>query len=194
MFPYSNILLIGSLGATSISIGLFIYLSHYEMSGSSQPGNNGPGQIISSVPSIRLAIFLITTSLIGACAVFNVIDFSQTEDEPLLVGINLDDNMTSFNVTNSTLPPFTTVPLNTEYSEIPPVYLFLCGLSLSAISAFLRAGFILKLFMMILTVILQTVILYTSRLFEQYEEYHSDSVYVPSSLILICQETWIINI
>lgn len=175
---HSNILLIGSLGATSISIGLFLYLSHYEMSGTSQPGNNGPGQIISSVRSIRLAIFLITTSLIGACAVFNVIDFSQPEDEPLLVGINLDDNITSFNVTNitSTLPPYTPISQNTEYSDIPPVYLFLCGLSLSAISAFLRAGFILKLFMMILTVVLQTIILYTSRLFQQYEEYHSDSM------------------
>ena len=146
------------------------------MSGNSQPGNNGPGQIISSVRSIRLAIFLITTSLIGACAVFNVIDISQPDDEPLLIGINLDDNITNFNVTNSTLPTFTLTSQSTEYSEIPPVYLFLCGLSLSAISAFLRAGFILKLFMMILTVILQTVILYTSRLFEQYEEYQSDSM------------------
>jgi adenylate cyclase 2 len=164
----SNILLIGSLGATSISIGLFLYLSHYEMSITSEPGNNGPGQIISSVRSIRLAIFLITTSLIGACAVFNVIDFSQTISEPLLV---IEDyNLTFVNNTNvtSTLPPFVPIPQN---SDIPPIYLFLCGLSLSAISAFLRAGFILKLVMMILTVILQTVILYTSRLFEQYEEY-----------------------
>jgi adenylate cyclase 2 len=167
----SNILLIGSLGATSISIGLFLYLSHYEMSVTSEIGNNGPGQIISSVFSIRLAIFLITTSLIGACAVFNVIDFSQTILEPLLV--IQDDNFTIVNNTNATTsqpPPF--IPQN---SDIPPIYLFLCGLSLSAISAFLRAGFILKLVMMLLTVILQTIILYTSRLFEQYEEL-SDSM------------------
>jgi adenylate cyclase 2 len=171
-FLNSNILLIGSLGATSISIGLFLYLSHYEMSVTSEIGNNGPGQIISSVRSIRLAIFLITTSLIGACAVFNVIDFSQTIEEPLLV--IQDDNLTIVNNTNvsSTLPPFIPVP---HSSDIPPIYLFLCGLSLSAISAFLRAGFILKLVMMILTVALQTVILYTSRLFEEYEMY-SDSV------------------
>lgn len=171
---FSNILLIGSLGATSISIGLFLYLSHYEMSGTSQPGNNGPGQIISSVPSIRLAIFLITTSLIGACSVFNVIDFSQTMGEPQLVEFVTDDNITSNNSTISnstnttTLPPF--IPASSQDLDIPPIYLFLCGLSLSAISAFLRAGFILKLIMMILTVVLQTVILYTSRLFEQYEE------------------------
>lgn len=171
---FSNILLIGSLGATSISIGLFLYLSHYEMSGSSQPGNNGPGQIISSVRSIRLAIFLITTSLIAACAVFNVIDFSQVIDEPVLIDmVVVDENITNINSTNSTLPPF--IPTSTQDLDIPPVYLFLCGLSLSAISAFLRADFILKLFMMILTVGVQTVVLYTSRVFEQYEEF-SDSL------------------
>lgn len=158
------------MGATSISIGIFLYLSHYEMSETSQPGNNGPGQIISSVRSIRLAIFLITTSLIGACSVFNVIVFTEPMNEPKLVDIFFDDNTTSINVTNSILlPPQSTNTTNTEFSEIPPVYLFLCGLSLSAISAFLRAGFILKLFMMILTVIAQTTVLYTSILFEQYE-------------------------
>lgn len=169
----SNILLIGSLGATSISIGLFLYLSHYEMSGTSQPGNNGPGQIISSVRSIRLAIFLITASLIGACAVFNVIDFAQTIEQPMLIDMMIDDNITSNNITNSTEPPYTP---DTQELEIPPIYLFLCGLSLSAISAFLRAGFILKLFMMLLTVVLQTIVLYTSRLFEEYEKFNGDSM------------------
>lgn len=142
------------------------------MSLTSEPGNNGPGQVISSVRSIRLAIFLVTTALIGACAVFNVIDFSQTIEEPMLV--IQDDNLTTANDTNTTtttLPPF----IRPQNADIPPIYLFLCGLSLSAISAFLRAGFILKLVMMILTVILQTVILYTSSLFEEYEEF-SDSM------------------
>jgi adenylate cyclase 2 len=145
------------------------------MSATSEVGNNGPGQIISSVRSIRLAIFLITTSLIAACAVFNVIDFSQAIQEPMLIEIIdvvVDDNITSSNVTNSNLPP--PFKPNIEDLDIPPIYLFLCGLSLSAISAFLRAGFILKLFMMILTVILQTAILYTSRVFEQYEAYNNN--------------------
>lgn len=140
------------------------------MTETSQPGNNGPGQIISSVRSIRLAIFLITTSLIGACSVFNVIVFTEPLDEPQLVDIFFDDNNTSINVTNSILlPPQSTSTTKTELSEIPPVYLFLCGLSLSAISAFLRAGFILKLCMMIVTVIVQTAVLYNSILFDQYE-------------------------
>lgn len=138
------------------------------MSVTSEPGNNGPGQVISSVRSIRLAIFLVTTSLIAACAVFNVIGLTQSMEEPLLV-IPEDDNITNsndtMNVTSTTLPPFVTP----QRTDIPPIYLFLCGLSLSAISAFLRAGFILKLVMMILTVILQTLILYTSTVFEEYE-------------------------
>jgi adenylate cyclase 2 len=140
------------------------------MSGTSQP-NNGPGQIISSVRSIRLAIFFITTSLIGACSVFNVIDLSQTinNSERVPLDILLDENITSNNnITNSTMLPQIAAP-NPQDLDIPPIYLFLCGLSLSAISAFLRSGFILKLFMMMLTVILQTTVLYTSYRFELYE-------------------------
>jgi adenylate cyclase 2 len=177
--------LIGSLGATSISIGLFLYLSHYEMSETSQPGNNGPGQIISSVRSIRLAIFLITTSLIATCAVFNVIEFTPNTNELVEVVDNDNNNYmssdyfndTNFtNLTSSSVPPPFTQSFTTETKvgpmEIPPIYLFLCGLSLSAISAFLHAGFILKLAMMLITVILQTIILYTSQSFEDYE--HSE--------------------
>lgn len=173
---HSNILLIGSLGATSISIGVFLYLSQYEMSGTSPIGNNGPGQIISSVPSIRLAIFLITTALIGACAVFNVLDFRQGfDDAPMMIETIYFDNFTVFNETNTTQTPSTLAPV-IECTDIPPVYLFLCGLSLSAISAFLRAGFILKLLMMILTVVAQTLILYTSTLFQRYELLQSDNM------------------
>lgn len=147
------------------------------MSRTSSAGNNGPGEIIASVCKIRLAIFLITTSLIGTCAVFNVIDFSQSMDEPLVIELP-HDNITGANFTtnSSTLTSLTFAPTTkTEYQDIPPIYLFLCGLSLSAVSAFLRASFIIKLFMMMLTVILQTLVLYSSRLFEQYD-LHSDSM------------------
>lgn len=182
---YSNIVLLGSLGATSISIGLFLYLSHYEMSETSQPGNNGPGQIISSVRSIRLAIFLITTSLIATCAVFNVLHDFGMDDALKFVTTEAattpfafeDENSTNvLNLTSFSTPPSsTTVPSDTQtppltYGEIPPIYLFLCGLSLSAISAFLHAGFILKLSMMLITVLIQTLILYTSQTFKNYPD------------------------
>ncbi|CAO1424898.1 unnamed protein product, partial [Diamesa serratosioi] len=159
----NNIVLIGSMGATSISIGIFLYLSHYEMSEESQPGNNGPGQIIASVRSIRLAIFLITTALIAMCSVFNVIDFSKEE---FIVDYVKDEN--NIVITN---PP----PMN-EFIEISPVYLFLCGMSLSAISAFLRSGFILKLVMMVFCVVIQSIILYSSSLFEAYDLVNVDSI------------------
>lgn len=39
----------------------------------SAPGNNGPGQIVAGSRCIRLAIFVVATSLTSACAVFNVV-------------------------------------------------------------------------------------------------------------------------
>lgn len=155
------------------------------MSETSQPGNNGPGQIISSVRSIRLAIFLITTSLIATCAVFNVLHDFGMDDALKFVTTEAattpfafeDENITNvLNLTSFSTPPSsTTVPSDTQtppltYGEIPPIYLFLCGLSLSAISAFLHAGFILKLSMMLITVLIQTLILYTSQTFKNYPD------------------------
>ena len=151
------------MGATSISVGIFLYLSHYEMSEESQPGNNGPGQIIAGVRSIRLAIFLITTALIAMCSVFNVIDFSKEE---FIVDYDKGEN----NIVITNPPPMK------EFIEISPVYLFLCGMSLSAISAFLRSGFILKLVMMLFCVVIQSIILYSSSLFEAYDLVHADSM------------------
>lgn len=148
------------------------------MSETSQPGNNGPGQIISSVRSIRLAIFIITILLIAACAVFNTITFTETEPTLIQVDeviIENDDNTTNFlNLTlKSTTPILETEQpaMDLDLARIPPIYLFLCGLSLSAISAFLHVGFILKLAMMLLTVVLQTLILCTSQTFEEYKNY-----------------------
>jgi adenylate cyclase 2 len=184
----SNIVLLGSLGATSISIGLFLYLSHYEMSETSQPGNNGPGQIISSVRSIRLAIFLITTSLIATCAVFNVVHDIGADEALMIPELTTFDptfeesNSTIFSNLSTLLPNLMESTTTTDsqmmplaLTEIPPIYLFLCGLSLSAISAFLHAGFILKLSMMLITVLLQTLILYTSQTFQIFQD-EADSV------------------
>lgn len=130
------------------------------MSESSQHGNNGPGQVIASVRSIRLAIFIITTSLIAACAIFNVIDFDKSE---ALIDL----------YTNETKPVDI---FDKDPTEISPVYLFLCGLSLSAISVFLKTGFIIKLIMMMLCISVQTIILYTSNLFATYDAVHNDSL------------------
>jgi adenylate cyclase 2 len=152
------------------------------MSETSQPGNNGPGQIISSVRSIRLAIFIITTLLIATCAVFNVISFGESSSPEGIqnyIELNRSDenntNTTNDTLLNTTFTPSETTKFTpiTQELDIPPIYLFLCGLSLSAISAFLHTGFILKLIMMLITVTLQTLILYTSQKFEDYEDYET---------------------
>lgn len=68
-----NVVVYGSLGATAMSLVLFLYLSHLQTSESSQLGRSAPGQIIANSRIIRLAIFLISNTLIAVCAVFSVV-------------------------------------------------------------------------------------------------------------------------
>lgn len=56
---------------------LFLYLSHLQTSESTQLGRSAPGQIIANSRIIRLAIFLISITLIAVCAVFSVVRFCQ---------------------------------------------------------------------------------------------------------------------
>lgn len=63
----------GSLGATILSLGLFLYLSHLQTSESTQLGRSAPGQVIANSRIIRMAIFLIANTLIATCAVFSVV-------------------------------------------------------------------------------------------------------------------------
>lgn len=69
----SNVVVIGSLSATTVALGLFLYLSNHQMSDLSSPGTTGPGQVIAANRSLRIAIFLISTALIAACAIFSVV-------------------------------------------------------------------------------------------------------------------------
>lgn len=67
----------------------------------------------------------------------------------------------------------TALPLTlySPFTVTAPTYIYCCALSLAAISAFLRAGFVLKFFLMITSIIVQGVILWFSDLFQQYETY-----------------------
>lgn len=61
--------------------------------------------------------------------------------------------------------------IDIQYSqpiETAPVYLFCCAISLTAISAFLRAGFVLKFLCMICSIALQGCVLSLSKLYEFY--------------------------
>lgn len=68
----------------------------------------------------------------------------------------------------------TALPLTDVYSPFTvtaPTYIYCCALSLAAISAFLRAGFVLKFFLMITSIIVQGLILWFSDLFRDYQSY-----------------------
>lgn len=64
---------LGSLGATSLSLGLFLYLSHSRMFEKLGIGHSGPRYVIINSRLFRLAIFLISSTLIAVCAVFSVV-------------------------------------------------------------------------------------------------------------------------
>lgn len=54
-----------------------------------------------------------------------------------------------------------------------PTYVYCCALSMAAVSAFLRTGFVLKFFLMITSIIVQGVILGLSSPFEVYDGFYS---------------------
>lgn len=86
-------------------------------------------------------------------------------------------NINSTDILNMTIITDTInmTDIKTEYSqsvETAPVYLFCCALSLAAISAFLRAGFVLKFFAMICCIVIQGCLLNFSALFDYYDRLH----------------------
>ncbi|XP_017466015.1 PREDICTED: adenylate cyclase type 2 isoform X2 [Rhagoletis zephyria] len=167
-----NIALIGSLAASFISLALFLYLSNIQVPemNASTTDRNGPGQVVASSRYLRLAIFIIVNILISACAVFSVINFmSDIDIESIKQESNLTDSLSSA-INGTSLPDIIytnlQVPLYTSNQvETAPIYLFCCAISLAAVSAFLRSGFILKLITMIAALICQIVVLGFSDLY-----------------------------
>ncbi|XP_058066441.1 adenylate cyclase type 2 [Anopheles bellator] len=151
----SNVVVVGSLSATAVALGLFLYLSNYQMSNMSPPGSSGPGQVIAASRGLRLAIFLISTTLIAACAIFSVINF----DDLVIADIHFVSNA------SSTTEEIT---YDDQFAPVAPVYLYMCAVSLAAVSAFLKSGFLVKGLLMALFITVQCAILWTSSLFETY--------------------------
>lgn len=58
-----------------------------------------------------------------------------------------------------------------EFAPVAPVYLYMCAISLAAVSAFLKSGFLVKGLLMVLFIAIQCSILWTSTLFETYGIY-----------------------
>uniref|UniRef100_A0A182YIP2 adenylate cyclase n=1 Tax=Anopheles stephensi TaxID=30069 RepID=A0A182YIP2_ANOST len=129
-----------------------VTMCNYQMSNISPPGNNGPGQVIAASRGLRLAIFLIATALIASCAIFSVINF----DDLVIADIHFVNNTTE------------DIMYDDQFAPVAPVYLYMCAISLAAVSAFLKAGFLVKGLLMALFVAIQSSILWTSSLFEAY--------------------------
>lgn len=77
-----------------------------------------------------------------------------------------------FFVNTTDLPPpavLNTLTINSQSPETAPIYLFSCALSLASISAFLKAGFVLKFFAMFVCIGVQGTVLWSSNLYHSYE-------------------------
>ena len=61
------------------------------------------------------------------------------------------------------------IPFEVDYAPVAPVYLYTSAMSLTCVSAFLKAGFILKTLLMLGFIAAQVAILWTSTLFETYQ-------------------------
>lgn len=83
---------------------------------------------------------------------------------------------------------FNITDIHIDYSqsvETAPVYLFCCALSLAAISAFLRAGFVLKFIAMIICIAVQGFILSLSELYIAYDSEEKCFGYVCYAIIYV---------
>lgn len=166
----ANVAVLGSTGATVCTLGLFVYLSHSQLADTSAVlgGGNGmmggPAQVIINNRAIRLVIFVVTNALIGACAVFSVINFEEFVDVRTFVNGTVGAD-------GETRLAFEAFTSQSQPTETAPVYLYCCALSLASISAFLRAGCVLKFFAMAACVGLQGTVLWYSNLFRMYS-YH----------------------
>ncbi|XP_017137384.1 adenylate cyclase type 2 isoform X1 [Drosophila miranda] len=168
-----NLALLGSLLASFVSLGLFLYLSNMSVPDvhASATERNGPGQVVASSRYLRLAMFIIVNILISSCAVFSVINFTLPEElgSEALNGTALLAGNFSMDFANLTLLEESLQPLDIAHAiPIAPIFLYCCAISLAGISAFLRSGFILKLIAMLVALIGQVTVLGYSDLYVQY--------------------------
>lgn len=68
-----SVALVGSLSASTVTISIFLYLSHSRIGESQTTGGNSLTEIIAISRPIRMAIFIFTAGLISVSAVFSVV-------------------------------------------------------------------------------------------------------------------------
>uniref|UniRef100_A0A1A9VKW3 adenylate cyclase n=1 Tax=Glossina austeni TaxID=7395 RepID=A0A1A9VKW3_GLOAU len=168
-----SIALLGSLMTSCLSLALFLYLSNVQVPevNGTVTERNGTGQVVASSRYLRLAIFIIVNILVSASAVFSVIDFSVGPVTDL--NLNASNYSTDSHFENDMVSEVMPILLYHRL-EVAPIYLFCCAISLAAVSAFLRSGFILKLFIMLSSLISQVIALHFSDLYQQYNFLYMD--------------------
>ncbi|KAL9908021.1 adenylate cyclase type 2 Ac76E isoform 1-T4 [Glossina fuscipes fuscipes] len=168
-----SIALLGSLMTSCLSLALFLYLSNVQVPevNGTVTERNGTGQVVASSRYLRLAIFVIVNILVSVSAVFSVIDFSVGPVTDL--NLNSSNYSTDSHFDNNMVSEVMPILLYHRL-EVAPIYLFCCAISLAAVSAFLRSGFILKLFIMLSSLISQVIALHFSDLYQQYNFFYMD--------------------
>ncbi|CAH0547419.1 unnamed protein product [Brassicogethes aeneus] len=180
-----NIVLYGTLAPTLVVLIIFVYLCWLDGCCGPRPPSDTPmdepwdcsppGQIVAESRCLRLAIFLVSVTLISICAVITLVDVNPSAI--LILPYNKTDwaatNISAFNGTNLTfsvdLPEI--IPPIVHYV---PTYLYSSALVLAAISVFLRLGFILKLFLMVTSLVIHILIYSYLEFFHDYHDQHDD--------------------
>ncbi|CAG9864467.1 unnamed protein product [Phyllotreta striolata] len=182
-----NIVLFGTLGPTLVVLLIFVYLCWLDGccgprppsdTPSDEPGAcSPPGQIVAESRCLRLAIFLVSVTLISACAVVTLIDYNPIAPIPVPIASTtvspeiMDEYNSSFYWNASTRTPEDVAIVVVQYV---PTYLYSSALVLAAISVFLRMGFLLKLSIMVLSAVSHVVIYSYLEFFQEYHDYHDD--------------------
>ncbi|XP_060535203.1 adenylate cyclase type 2-like isoform X2 [Cylas formicarius] len=176
-----TILLYGTIAPTFVVLLIFVYLCWLDGCCGPRPPSDvpqdepgvcsPPGQIVAESRCLRLSIFLVSVTLISACAVITLIDYNHDPipipdaELPTAYDYNISKNI-SFNYVEDDIT-------NLQYV---PTYLYSSALVLAAISVFLRMGFLLKFCLMLTSVVTHIVIYSYLDFFQNYHarDLHDD--------------------
>ncbi|XP_044269032.1 adenylate cyclase type 2 isoform X4 [Tribolium madens] len=188
-----TIVLYGTLSPTMVVLTVFVYLCWLDGCCGPRPPSDTPtdepgacsppGEVVTGSRCLRLAIFLVSVTLISACTVVTLVDYDPEPLTATMREVHVEKNGSV--IDNRTLSTLIN-EFNAEIYSIGPTYLYSSALALAAISVFLRMGFILKLGLMVSSVIIH-IFIYSYLDF--FRDYHNDKFFaipfeVKSALVL----------
>nr|XP_015833065.1 PREDICTED: adenylate cyclase type 2 isoform X1 [Tribolium castaneum] len=176
-----TVVLYGTLAPTLVVLTVFVYLCWLDGCCGPRPPSDTPtdepgacsppGEVVTGSRCLRLAIFLVSVTLISACAVVTLVDYNP---EPLPATMReLQAEKNGSVIDNRTLSTLIN-EFDAEIYSMEPTYLYSSALALAAISVFLRMGFILKLGLMVASVILH---IFVYSYLDFFRDYHNDKFF-----------------